>query len=140
MKREKRRANKIAYDAQPLSFRIPKNESDAAWQRAQVWLAQNPTGSVSPVETVTDHMIQTKQLYSSTPHNPSLFGPPTAITVTRIDKGDLVEVRVQSLRPNRTIAPTLGSRSLAHYMQTGNEACLTPLKDRRPVYDCWDEE
>ncbi|MCH9648861.1 MAG: hypothetical protein K0U98_11525 [Deltaproteobacteria bacterium] len=95
VERQLLKSAKELYELQPMRFLLTAEQSGEAWTRAQIWLAQNPTGNVAPVETVTDSVIHTKQLSVGNFHTRGFATPPLAFTVTRLLKGDRVEFRVQ---------------------------------------------
>lgn len=108
---------KAAMKAQPVDFEVPASEIEAAWARAQEWLASN---APTPLNVATDVVIQTA---------PSRPANANGYTVTKIksESGFRIFIKVttgQGAWLDRIAsAGDAPSRILARYMQSGEERC-----------------
>jgi hypothetical protein len=109
---------------QSLRFEIPKAEADAAWGRAQTFVAKH---SSMKIQTASDFVIQTyNPIFEPAPIPPSLGSVTYGYNISRNAIGDKfvfdVEcTRVRHAMKDKEIAATAdrNARILAHYIITG---------------------
>lgn len=97
-------------NAAPTTFRIPKSQSDNAWQRAQVFVSKH---SSMKVQTATSNILET--------FNPSSSDVSFGYNINRLDVGDSTEFSVSCVTGNIFAGgqATDDAHICADYIQTG---------------------